>query len=189
MGWTFKWVSSYESDFNFDYHVSYTDEQIKGQIEYNYKQIPGMMKEWPGMSVFAKDLKGDIYHTYSCFSRGLDLLNGAYNILDLTPKGRDETHGPGTFTMSWVRRHNEYEDEPQKDHEETKNNGKGKSKKVKVGPPVKKNEKKEEAESNAEVKREGRTRRKRAEVEDKLDDEVEKSKGKEKQVKKSTRKK
>ena len=105
MGWTFKWVSSYGTDFNFDYHVSFTPEEVaKKQAEYNYvtQRIGG--PELPGTSVFCKDEAGTVFHTYSTYGRGLDLQNAGYNHIDLTPKGRDE-NGRGQF---WVRRRDEY---------------------------------------------------------------------------------
>ena len=106
MGWRFKWVSSYENDFNFDYHVSFTkDEETKGKVAYNYETTEFMSDELPGLSVFYKTEDGDIFHSYSCYARGLDLLVGTYNFLDLVPKGRDED--PDS-TMSWVRHHDRY---------------------------------------------------------------------------------
>jgi predicted dithiol-disulfide oxidoreductase (DUF899 family) len=112
LGWRFSWASSYENDFNFDYHVSFTEDDVaKRNIHYNYDLIeePSYRNdELPGVSVFYKDDKGDIFHTYSSYARGLDILVGAYNFLDLTPKGRDEDELP--WTMAWVRRHDEYED-------------------------------------------------------------------------------
>jgi len=106
MGWRFKWVSSYRSDFNFDYHVSFTEEDEKKQIViYNYAAQEFISDELPGLSVFYKDEEGDVFHTYSTYARGLDILVGAYNFLDLVPKGRDEN--PDS-TMDWVRRHDEY---------------------------------------------------------------------------------
>src|SRR6266566_7164336 len=106
MGWRFKWVSSHGNDFNFDYHVSATeDDQAKGKMHYNYKTQEVVSDELPGLSVFYKDENGDRFHTYSTYARGLDILVGAYNLLDLVPKGRDEN--PDS-TMDWVRRHDEY---------------------------------------------------------------------------------
>jgi len=103
MGWTFPWYSSAGSDFNFDYHVSYTPEQLQaGRAEYNYRVDPIQMSEWPGLSVFRRDGR-QIYHTYSAYARGLDMVNVAYHYMDLVPKGRDEESSPG-----WVRRHDEY---------------------------------------------------------------------------------
>jgi predicted dithiol-disulfide oxidoreductase (DUF899 family) len=105
MGWRFKWVSSHSSDFNFDYHVSFTNEdEIKGEAYYNYQLGEFMMDELPGLSVFYKDDDGDVFHTYSTYARGLDILIGTYNFLDLVPKGRDENP---ESTMDWVRRHDQ----------------------------------------------------------------------------------
>ena len=106
MGWRFKWVSSYENDFNFDYHVSFTkDEEAKGTVYYNYGMGEFMSDELPGLSVFYKDENGDIFHSYSTYARGLDTLVGTYNFLDLVPKGRNENP---ESTMDWVRRHDQY---------------------------------------------------------------------------------
>ena len=107
MGWRFKWVSSYGNDFNRDYHVSFTkDEMAKGEVYYNYATQKFPSEEGPGTSVFYKDAAGDIFHTYSAYARGLDMLIGTYNWLDLTPKGRDEAGLD--FTMAWVRHHDRY---------------------------------------------------------------------------------
>ncbi len=107
MGWRFKWVSSYGSDFNFDYHVSFTEEEEKkNKVYYNYEKAEFMSDELPGLSVFYKDEDGNVFHTYSAYARGLDQLVGTYNFLDLTPKGRDEDQ---ESTMSWVRRHDQYD--------------------------------------------------------------------------------
>lgn len=107
MGWRFRWVSSNGSDFNLDYHVSYTPEDTaSGQVEYNYATIEPFSEEAPGVSVFAKDATGEVFHTYSSFARGLDILVGTYNFLDLVPKGRDEDGL--AFSMSWVRHHDRY---------------------------------------------------------------------------------
>jgi len=109
MGWQFQWVSSFGSDFNFDYHVSFTpEEKEKGTVEYNYAKTAFFSEEGPGASVFAKDSAGEVFHTYSSYARGLDILVGAYNFLDLVPKGRDED--TLAFTMSWVRHHDRYTD-------------------------------------------------------------------------------
>jgi predicted dithiol-disulfide oxidoreductase (DUF899 family) len=106
MGWRFKWVSSHGSDFNFDYHVSFTkEEEEKNKVYYNYETTEFISDELPGLSVFYKDENGDVFHSYSTYGRGLDLLVGTYNFLDLVPKGRDEN--PDS-TMDWVRRHDEY---------------------------------------------------------------------------------
>jgi predicted dithiol-disulfide oxidoreductase (DUF899 family) len=107
MGWKFQWVSSFGSDFNFDYHVSFTpEERSRGEVYYNYMMDKFLREEGPGFSVFAKDAAGEIFHTYSTYGRGVDMLIGAYNFLDLVPKGRDEDHL--AFTMSWVRHHDRY---------------------------------------------------------------------------------
>jgi predicted dithiol-disulfide oxidoreductase (DUF899 family) len=107
MGWRFKWLSSYGSDFNFDYHVTATEEEkAKGKMFYNYRTDDLIGDEMPGLSVFYKDENGDVFHTYSTYGRGLDILVGAYNFLDLAPTGRDEDHLD--FTMDWVRRHDQY---------------------------------------------------------------------------------
>ena len=107
MGWQFKWVSSYGSDFNADFHVSFTqDEMAQGKVNYNYTMQEFPSEEAPGLSVFYKDAGGDVFHTYSTYGRGLDPLVGTYTILDLVPKGRDEDHLG--FTMEWVRHHDRY---------------------------------------------------------------------------------
>lgn len=109
MGWSFKWVSSYGSDFNWDYNVSFTPEEMeKEEMYYNYKMMSFPSDEGPGISVFYKNDKGEIFHTYSCYQRGLDMLNGAYHYMDLAPKGRDEDDLP--YTMAWLERHDEYRD-------------------------------------------------------------------------------
>src|SRR5277367_2855312 len=109
MGWRFKWVSSFGSDFNYDYHVSFTKEEIaKGEVYYNYQTIKFQSEELHGTSVFNKNETGDIFHTYSRYARGGDLGGGAYGLLDITPKGRDET-GPNRNLTDWVRHHDKYE--------------------------------------------------------------------------------
>jgi predicted dithiol-disulfide oxidoreductase (DUF899 family) len=102
MGWDFRWVSSGGTDFNFDYGVSFAPDQQDQEI-YNYGSLAPNIADREGMSVFAKE-DGAIFHTYSAYARGIDLLNTAYNYLDLVPKGRDEGE-PGQY---WVRRHDEY---------------------------------------------------------------------------------
>ena len=106
MGWTFKWVSAYANDFNFDYHVSFTPEELAAKSAlYNYtRQNPGPPQR-EGISIFYKDPAGAIFHTYSCYARGIDMMSADYQYLDLVPKGRDEGGG-GPF---WVRRHDEYD--------------------------------------------------------------------------------
>ncbi len=107
MGWQFKWYSSLDSDFNRDYHVSSSpEEQAEGGIEYNFKPSNAPMSEAPGLSVFIKDDEGNLVHSYSCYARGLDIFNSAYQILDMTPLGRNE--GELSFTMAWLRRHDQY---------------------------------------------------------------------------------
>jgi predicted dithiol-disulfide oxidoreductase (DUF899 family) len=106
MGWQFKWVSSAGSDFNYDYHVTARPEDVAaGRVYYNYETMAEAAEEMPGISVFYKDANGDVFHTYSAYARGGDILIGAHNWLDLTPKGRNE-HG----IMDWVRHHDRYED-------------------------------------------------------------------------------
>ena len=109
MGWRFKWVSSYGSDFNHDYQVSFSPEELRtGRVCYNYADGDFPVEEAPGVSVFFRNDAGKIFHTYSCYARGLDGLVGTYNFLDLVPKGRDEDVYP--FTMQWVRHHDRYEE-------------------------------------------------------------------------------
>ena len=109
MGWRFKWVSSLGTDFNQDFDVTFTPEELeKGEMYYNYEMRGFPSEEAPGVSVFTKDDAGDVFHTYSCYARGLDMLNGAYHYLDLVPKGRDEDALP--YGMAWLRRHDQYDD-------------------------------------------------------------------------------
>jgi len=111
MGWKFKWVSSFGSDFNFDYHVSASStEKAGGAVEYNYEMTIFPSDERPGASVFFKDAAGRVFHTYSTYGRGLDILIGAYNLIDLAPKGRDEDGLK--FSMAWVRHHDRYDGAP-----------------------------------------------------------------------------
>ncbi len=108
MGWKFNWVSSYGTDFNFDYHVSFTpEERAKGKMQYNYSETNFPSEEGPGASAFYKDEAGNIFHTYSTFARGLDIFLGAYNFMDIAPKGRNEEGL--AHTMAWVRHHDKYE--------------------------------------------------------------------------------
>jgi predicted dithiol-disulfide oxidoreductase (DUF899 family) len=105
MGWTFTWVSSERSDFNFDFGVSFSEEEERtGQAFYDYQNGPFMSDEMPGASFFYKH-DTEVFHTYSTYSRGIDMLNGAYHWLDLVPKGRDEN--PDS-TMDWLRHHDRY---------------------------------------------------------------------------------
>ncbi|HUU66741.1 MAG TPA: thioredoxin family protein [Methyloceanibacter sp.] len=109
MGWRFKWLSSHASDFNRDYHVSFTeDEMAKGEVVYNFRKSAFPSEEAPGVSVFTRDQAGDVFHTYSSYARGLDILLGTYNFLDMVPKGRDEADLP--FSMAWIRHHDRYDD-------------------------------------------------------------------------------
>jgi predicted dithiol-disulfide oxidoreductase (DUF899 family) len=108
LGWNFPWYSSAGSDFNFDYQVSFTPQQLAaGDAIYNYATLPHKMSDLVGISVFAKNEAGEVFHTYSTYSRGVDMLNGAYHYLDLVPKGRDE--GGLKYTMEWLRRHDQYD--------------------------------------------------------------------------------
>jgi len=108
MGWRFKWVSSAPSDFNFDFDVSFSEaDKAKGKVTYNFDTMDYMFDELPGASAFDRDDTGAIFHTYSAYARGLDQMLGAYNWLDISPKGRNETHG-----MEWVRHHDRYDDPP-----------------------------------------------------------------------------
>jgi predicted dithiol-disulfide oxidoreductase (DUF899 family) len=109
IGWSFKWLSSSGNDFNFDYRVSFKpDELAKGEVNYNYRQRKNSMAEHPGISVFYKDPSGAVFHTYSCYERGLDMMNAGYHYLDLTPKGRDEKGLPAN--QAWVRHRDNYDD-------------------------------------------------------------------------------
>ena len=107
MGWSFKWLSAAETDFNYDFGVSFRPEDLeKGTATYNYAPFTEKMADREGVSVFHKDEKGAVFHTYSAYARGIDLLNTAYNYLDLVPKGRDEDGLE--FTQAWVRHHDRY---------------------------------------------------------------------------------
>jgi len=109
MGWKFKWVSSWNSDFNRDFQVSFTPEQLEsGTAVYNFRKIAGGSPEREGLTVFHRDAAGAIYRTYSCYARGIDLLNGTYNFLDLLPKGRDEEGLKAP--QAWVQYHDRYAD-------------------------------------------------------------------------------
>src|ERR1700736_1408847 len=111
MGWRFPWVSSHGSDFNYDYHVSFTPEDLAdGKVFYNFAKIDAAhaAPELPGLSAFYQDEAGDVLHTYSSYARGPEELIGTLMILDRAPKGRNET-----TTMDFLRRHDEYEDAPQ----------------------------------------------------------------------------
>jgi predicted dithiol-disulfide oxidoreductase (DUF899 family) len=108
MGWRFKWVSAHGSEFNYEFGVSFTPEEVaNGKLYYNYGTWPFAGQEWPGISVFHKDGAGQIFHTYSTYGRGVEAMMGTYNMLDLTPKGRDERDVDNK--MEWVRHHDRYE--------------------------------------------------------------------------------
>ncbi len=108
MGWQFKWVSSHGSDFNRDFGVTFTPEEMAtGEVCYNYLMQPFPQEEAPGISVFYRDDAAHVFHTYSTYGRGVEVMMGAYSLLDLTPKGRDEDHL--SHTMAWVRHHDRYE--------------------------------------------------------------------------------
>lgn len=105
MGWQFRWVSSFGNDFNRDFRVTFTPEEVaSGHIDYNFGEWPEIGAEWPGISAFYKDEAGTVFRTYSTFGRGVEVMMGTYAMLDLTPKGRNESDG-----MDWVRRHDRYE--------------------------------------------------------------------------------
>jgi predicted dithiol-disulfide oxidoreductase (DUF899 family) len=107
MGWTFPWYSAERSDFNFDFAVSFAKSAVENAERcYNFNTLPPQVEEMPGISVFYKDSDGTVFHTYSCYARGLDMLNTAYHYLDLVPKGRDEDALPST--MSWLKLRDEY---------------------------------------------------------------------------------
>jgi predicted dithiol-disulfide oxidoreductase (DUF899 family) len=107
MGWRFQWVSSYGTEFNHDFHVSFTEEELaQGKVNYNFTMQEFPSAEAPGISIFSKDGSGAVFHTYSTYGRGVDVLMGTYRILDLVPKGRDEDHL--SFSMEWVRHHDKY---------------------------------------------------------------------------------
>lgn len=109
MGWRFKWVSSFGSDFNYDYNVSFTPEVIaKGKVFYNFRMCDAQSEEMSGISVFYKDANGDLFHTYSTYGRGDELLSTMYMYLDLVPKGRDEAGLP--YPSAWIRHHDRYDD-------------------------------------------------------------------------------
>lgn len=115
MGWRFPWVSSQGSDFNFDYHVSFSEaDKTRGKVEYNYEEQAFMSDELPGVSAFYRDDDGTVYHTYSAHARGVEMLVGTYALLELTTKGRNEENG----MLDWLRHHDRYDSEPQHAHQE-----------------------------------------------------------------------
>jgi predicted dithiol-disulfide oxidoreductase (DUF899 family) len=111
MGWRVKWLSSFGNDFNRDYHVTFTPEEREGgRAYYNYAPGPFPAPEGPGISAFYRDADGTIYHTYSAYARGLDMVNGAYHVLDLVAKGRNEAGL--SYSMEWLERHDAYDPPP-----------------------------------------------------------------------------
>ena len=109
MGWRFNWVSSFANDFNRDFHVSFTKEEVaKGKVNYNFSMTEFPSEEAPGISVFFKDGNGDVFHTYSSYARGTEVAVGTYSYLDLTPLGRNE-NGPSRTLGDWVHLHDEYD--------------------------------------------------------------------------------
>lgn len=109
MGWKFKWASSNGTDFNYDFHVSFTpEEKQRNEVTYNFGKQPYEHDELPGISVFYKDDVGDVFHTYSAYRRGVEAMMGTYNMLELVPKGRDEQDDE--YGMKWVRHHDRYPD-------------------------------------------------------------------------------
>jgi predicted dithiol-disulfide oxidoreductase (DUF899 family) len=114
MGWQFNWVSSHRSDFNYDFQVSFREEELAGgKVYYNYETIDATSEELPGTSVFFKDESGTVFHTYSTYARGDERGLGAYMMLDLTPRGRNE-NGPNFNLMDWVKRHDEYAEDAER---------------------------------------------------------------------------
>jgi predicted dithiol-disulfide oxidoreductase (DUF899 family) len=108
MGWAVNWVSSHGTDFNRDFHVSFTESEIaRGGVDYNYTKMDFPKTEAPGISVFARDAEGTVYHTYSAYGRGVEVIMGTYHLLDLVPKGRDENGLE--YSMEWMRHHDRYE--------------------------------------------------------------------------------
>jgi predicted dithiol-disulfide oxidoreductase (DUF899 family) len=111
MGWKFRWVSSHGNDFNFDFHVSFTDEErSRGEVYYNYHRMQFPHGEAPGISVFCRNDAGEVFHTYSTYGRGLEVMMGAYQLIDLTPQGRNEEGL--SYGMEWLRHHDRYEPQP-----------------------------------------------------------------------------
>ena len=109
MGWAVNWVSSHGTGFNQDFSVSFTEEEIaRGGVDYNYGKMDFPQTEAPGISAFARDAAGDVYHTYSTFGRGVEVVMTTYDLLDLVPKGRDEANDE--YGMAWLRHHDRYEE-------------------------------------------------------------------------------
>jgi predicted dithiol-disulfide oxidoreductase (DUF899 family) len=111
MGWAVNWVSSHGTSFNFDFHVSFTEKEMaSGLVDYNYTKLQFPFEEAPGISIFSRDASGTVYHTYSTYGRGVDVIMATYNLLDLVPKGRDEDELE--YGMEWVRYHDRYDHAP-----------------------------------------------------------------------------
>ena len=110
MGWDFKWISSLGTDFNMDFGVSFP-EGYRTNAHYNFAPVDDPMEEAQGLSVFTRGREGEVFHAYSSYGRGIDIFNGAYQLLDLTPQGRDEGDG----IMAWLRRHDAYTPAEQSD--------------------------------------------------------------------------
>jgi predicted dithiol-disulfide oxidoreductase (DUF899 family) len=111
MGWQFTWVSSHDSDFNYDFGASFTQEQkSRGEVSYNYAITAYPGEEMPGISAFYRNDAGEVFHTYSSYGRGVEVMMGTYNMLDLMPKGRNERDVP--HKVEWVRHHDRYEPAP-----------------------------------------------------------------------------
>ncbi|MBN8960787.1 MAG: DUF899 domain-containing protein [Rhizobiales bacterium] len=111
MGWQFKWVSSHDNDFNYDFGVSFSPEEVaKGRLPYNYGTWPYAYEEWPGISAFIRNAANEVFHTYSTYGRGVEAMMGTYRMLDLTPQGRDERNVE--YKMEWLRHHDRYEPTP-----------------------------------------------------------------------------
>jgi len=111
MGWNLNWVSARDNDFNLDFHVSFPPEaRVDGEVVYNYGRVAFPQDEAPGISFFARDDAGDVFHTYSTFGRGVEAMMGTYHLLDMAPKGRGEDGD--AYGMEWVRHHDRYETAP-----------------------------------------------------------------------------
>lgn len=111
MGWQFAWASAHGNSFNRDFHVSFTpEERARGEVYYNYHLTAFPQDEAPGISIFFRNDAGEVFHTYSTFGRGVEVMMGTYSLIDLTPKGRDEAQQ--AYTMEWVRHHDRYEPQP-----------------------------------------------------------------------------
>ena len=111
MGWHFNWASSNSNDFNYDMHVSFRPaDRIAGEVYYNFAMTAFPSDEAPGLSLFYRNEADEVFHTYSAFGRGVEVMMGTYHMLDLAPKGRDEREVP--YKMEWVRHHDRYADAP-----------------------------------------------------------------------------